>query len=119
MKRLIEMHPSRRGRRPYTRIDRPLKHPACERRRRSGWRKRLIAGALAVVSSGLLLPYAWQGVGGVMAYFAALRSDVSTLKIEQAQLKGQVSQIQSDLEVILGRQLQGVAQGNATPADPD
>ena len=86
---------------------------------RSPIRKRLLAGGLAVVTSGVGVPYAWQGMQGVWQYFTDLRSDVSTLKVDQAQLRGQVTQIQSDLEVVLGRQMQHVAQGGESVAEPN
>ncbi len=86
---------------------------------RSPIRKRLLAGGLAVVTSGVGVPYAWQGVQGVWQFFTDMRSDVSTLKIDQAQLKGQVTQIQSDLEVVLGRSMEHVAQGGPAVAEPN
>jgi hypothetical protein len=72
--------------------------------------KRILAGGLAVVSSGVGLPYAWQGLQSVSHFFSGLRDDVSSLKLDQAQLKGQVTQIQSDLQVIIGREVHGMAQ---------
>jgi hypothetical protein len=70
-------------------------------------RKRILAGGLAIVSS-VCLPYAWQGVQEILHFFSGLRSDLTALKIDQAQLKGQVTQIQDDLEVIIGREIHGL-----------
>jgi len=83
--------------------------------RRRTTSKRLLAGVVALISSGILLPYAWQGAQKVGQFFAGLRDDIYTLKVDQAQLKGQVTQIQSDLQIVLHHELQRIAQGGPLP----
>jgi len=80
--------------------------------RRNPFRRRLVAACVALVTSGVALPYAWQGMQATAHFFSALRDDVTALKVDQAQLQGQVTRIQKDLDLLLRHQLGNVAQGD-------
>ena len=83
-------------------------------RRRRPIRRRVLACSLVLVTSGVGVPYVWQALHDATAFFTALHDDVTSLKLDEARLQGQVTQVQKDLDLLLRHQLRDVAQ--AEPA---
>ena len=106
------MKPTRTN--PFTRRPPPDAPP------RRLFRKRVLAGGLALVTSGVGVPYAWQSLREATQFFGTLHNDVTALKVDQARLQGQVTQVQKDLDLLLRHQLRDVAQSSPTmqPSEP-